>query len=123
MRRLPSRSTRTDTPVPYTTRFRSLDYVAGYCIGLDMTMQGSEFPSFGKSFDTYGVMGPWLTTRDEIADPDALSYCLKVNGEDRSEEHTSELQSLMRRSYAVFFSKKKTNHNYNPEHPTPNTTT
>lgn len=66
-------------------------YVAGYCIGLDMTMQGSEFPSFGKSFDTYGVMGPWLTTSDEIADPDALAYCLKVNGEDRQVDSTASL--------------------------------
>src|SRR3546814_5731374 len=67
----------------------ALDYVAGYCIGLDMTMQGSEFPSFGKSFDTYGVMGPWLTTRDEIAHPDARSYCLQVNGEDRQVDSTA----------------------------------
>jgi 2-keto-4-pentenoate hydratase/2-oxohepta-3-ene-1,7-dioic acid hydratase in catechol pathway len=69
----------------------ALDYVAGYCIGLDMTMQGSEFPSFGKSFDTYGVMGPWLTTRDEIADPDALDFVLKVNGEDRQVDNTRRL--------------------------------
>ncbi|MFT4053657.1 MAG: fumarylacetoacetate hydrolase family protein [Novosphingobium sp.] len=69
----------------------ALDYVAGYCIGLDMTMQGSEFPSFGKSFDTYGVMGPWLTTRDEIADPDALDFRLTVNGEDRQVDNTRRL--------------------------------
>lgn len=70
---------------------KALDHVAGYCIGLDMTMQGSEFPSFGKSFDTYGVMGPWLTTKDEIADPDALAFCLKVNGEDRQVDNTRRL--------------------------------
>ncbi|HUD28039.1 MAG TPA: fumarylacetoacetate hydrolase family protein [Novosphingobium sp.] len=69
----------------------ALDYVAGYCIGLDMTMQGPEFPSFGKSFDTYGVMGPWLTTRDEIADPDALDFRLTVNGEDRQVDSTRRL--------------------------------
>lgn len=69
----------------------ALDYVAGYCIGLDMTMQGTEFPSFGKSFDTYGVMGPWLTTKDEIADPDNLDFCLKVNGEDRQVDSTRRL--------------------------------
>ncbi|WP_232492634.1 fumarylacetoacetate hydrolase family protein [Novosphingobium kaempferiae] len=69
----------------------ALDYVAGYCIGLDMTMQGSEFPSFGKSFDTYGVMGPWLTTKDEIADPDALDFRLTVNGEDRQVDNTLRL--------------------------------
>jgi 2-keto-4-pentenoate hydratase/2-oxohepta-3-ene-1,7-dioic acid hydratase in catechol pathway len=70
---------------------KALDHVAGYCIGLDMTMQGSEFPSFGKSFDTYGVMGPWLTTRDEIADPDALDFRLTVNGEDRQVDNTRRL--------------------------------
>lgn len=69
----------------------ALDYVAGYCIGLDMTMQGSEFPSFGKSFDTYGVMGPWLTTKDEIADPDNLDFRLTVNGEDRQVDSTRRL--------------------------------
>ncbi|GLK44120.1 MULTISPECIES: fumarylacetoacetate hydrolase family protein [Novosphingobium] len=70
---------------------KALDHVAGYCIGLDMTMQGSEFPSFGKSFDTYGVMGPWLTTRDEIADPDTLDFRLTVNGEDRQVDNTRRL--------------------------------
>ena len=54
----------------------ALDYVAGYCIALDMTQQGPEFPSFGKSFDTFGMMGPWLTTRDEIADANALNFHL-----------------------------------------------
>lgn len=69
----------------------ALDHVAGYCIGLDMTMQGSEFPSFGKSFDTYGVMGPWLTTADEIANPDALAYRLQVNGVDKQVDSTASL--------------------------------
>lgn len=69
----------------------ALDYVAGYSIALDMTMQGSEFPSFGKSFDTYGVMGPWLTTRDEIADPNHLNYRLTVNGEDKTIDTTANL--------------------------------
>lgn len=67
------------------------NHIAGYCIGLDMTMQGKEFPSFGKSFDTYGLMGPWLTTRDEIADPDNLSYRLTVNGEERTSDTTANL--------------------------------
>ncbi|PEQ13129.1 hypothetical protein B2G71_09540 [Novosphingobium sp. PC22D] len=79
---------KTCTEVPAA---RALDVVAGYCIGLDMTMQGSEFPSFGKSFDTYGMMGPWLTTRDEIADPDALAYRLTVNGEERTADTTANL--------------------------------
>ena len=69
----------------------ALEHVAGYCIGLDMTQQGPEFPSFGKSFDTYGVMGPWLTTRDEIADPNNLNFRLQVNGEDKTVDSTARL--------------------------------
>ena len=69
----------------------ALDYVAGYCIGLDMTQQGPEFPSFGKSFDTYGLMGPWLTTRDEIADPNNLAFRLQVNGVDKTVDNTNRL--------------------------------
>ena len=51
-------------------RRRPLDYVAGYCIGLDMTARGQEDRSFRKSIDGYSVLGPWLVTADEIADPD-----------------------------------------------------
>jgi 2-keto-4-pentenoate hydratase/2-oxohepta-3-ene-1,7-dioic acid hydratase in catechol pathway len=64
----------------------ALGYVAGYAIGLDMTMQGKEYPSFGKSFDTYGVIGPWMVTADEIPDPSILNFDLKVNGESRQKE-------------------------------------
>lgn len=70
---------------------KALDYVAGYCIGLDMTQQGPEFPSFGKSFDTYGVMGPWLTTREEISDPNNLNFRLTVNGEEKTVDTTANL--------------------------------
>jgi len=69
----------------------ALDYVAGYSIGLDITMQGPEFPSFGKSFDTYGLMGPWMTTKDEIADVNNLSYRLEVNGEEKTVDTTANL--------------------------------
>ena len=64
----------------------ALDYVAGYAIGLDMTMQGTEFPSFGKSFDSYGVIGPWLVTADEIPDPSRLSFELRVNDQVRQQD-------------------------------------
>ena len=60
-------------------RETALEHVAGYSIGLDMTMQGKEFPSFGKSFDSYGVMGPWMVTADEIPDPTGLRFELTVN--------------------------------------------
>jgi 2-keto-4-pentenoate hydratase/2-oxohepta-3-ene-1,7-dioic acid hydratase in catechol pathway len=69
----------------------ALDYVAGYAIGLDMTMQGKEFPSFGKSFDTYGVIGPWLVTADEIPDPSQLSFVLDVNGQVRQQDSIGRL--------------------------------
>jgi 2,4-didehydro-3-deoxy-L-rhamnonate hydrolase len=79
---------KTCTEVPASEAF---GVIAGYCIGLDMTQQGPEFPSFNKSFDTFGVMGPWLTTADEIADPDALAYRLTVNGEERTADTTANL--------------------------------
>jgi len=70
---------------------QALDYVAGYAIGLDMTMQGKEFPSFGKSFDTYGVIGPWMVTADEIPDPSKLAFVLKVNDEVRQQDSIGRL--------------------------------
>ena len=46
--------------------------MAGYAVGLDMTIRGTEDRSFRKSVDTYAVVGPWLTTRDEVPDPGDL---------------------------------------------------
>lgn len=62
------------------TREEALDYVAGYTIGLDMTVRGSEERSMRKSVDSYSVLGPWLVTRDEIPDPGSLDVSLHVNG-------------------------------------------
>jgi 2,4-didehydro-3-deoxy-L-rhamnonate hydrolase len=45
----------------------ALDYIAGYSIGLDMTLRGPEERSLRKSIDTYTVLGPWLITPDEFA--------------------------------------------------------
>jgi 2,4-didehydro-3-deoxy-L-rhamnonate hydrolase len=70
---------------------QALDHVAGYAIGLDMTMQGEEFPSFGKSFDSYGIIGPWMVTADEIPDPSVLNFTLKVNGEVRQQDSVGRL--------------------------------
>ena len=67
---------------------RALDYVAGYCIGLDMTIRGVEDRSFRKSADSYTVLGPWMVTADEIADPGALDLKLAVNGEIRQSSNT-----------------------------------
>jgi 2,4-diketo-3-deoxy-L-fuconate hydrolase len=70
---------------------RALDVVAGYCIGLDITVRGQEDRSFRKSLDTYAVLGPWLTTANTIADPDKLRLELRVNGEQRQDSNTSQL--------------------------------
>src|SRR6201996_3368042 len=70
---------------------KALDYVAGYCLGLDMTVRGREDRSFRKSIDGYAVLGPWMVTADEISDPDALPISLTVNGEVRQKSNTSQL--------------------------------
>jgi 2-keto-4-pentenoate hydratase/2-oxohepta-3-ene-1,7-dioic acid hydratase in catechol pathway len=72
-------------------RDKALDYVAGYCIGLDMTARGKEDRSFRKSIDTYSVLGPWMVTADEIADPDDLTLKISVNGELKQSSSTKQL--------------------------------
>ena len=69
----------------------ALSYVAGYCIGLDMTMRGTEERSMRKSIDTYSVLGPWMVTADELTDPSNLSMELTVNGEIRQQASTADL--------------------------------
>lgn len=66
----------------------ALDYVAGYCIGLDMTVRGPQFQCFRKSIDTYAVVGPWLTTKDEVPNPGDVDFFLTVNGEMRQKSNT-----------------------------------
>src|SRR5258706_10498402 len=69
----------------------AMQYVAGYCIGLDMTIRGPEERSLRKSPDSYCVLGPWLVTADEIPDPGQLSVRIEVNGSVRQDAHTSDL--------------------------------
>src|SRR3546814_5309544 len=92
MIRRPPRSTRTDTLFPYTTLFRSLDHLLGLGLGL------------GRSGGC-GLAEVRLAHRGVAAD---LVGGAAGDHPTRSEEHTSELQSLMRISYAVFCLKKKT---------------
>jgi 2-keto-4-pentenoate hydratase/2-oxohepta-3-ene-1,7-dioic acid hydratase in catechol pathway len=73
------------------SRENALDYVAGYMIGLDMTIRGPEERSLRKSIDSYCVLGPWMVTADEIPDPSGLSLELKVNGEVRQSANTKDL--------------------------------
>ncbi|NIE65928.1 fumarylacetoacetate hydrolase family protein [Burkholderia sp. Ax-1719] len=67
------------------SRERALDYVAGYCIVNDVSERawqierGGQWDK-GKSADTFAPLGPWLVTRDEIADPQALDMWLEVDG-------------------------------------------
>jgi len=70
---------------------RALDHVAGYCLGLDMTVRGREDRSFRKSVDGYAVLGPWMVTADELPDPDAVPISIEVNGEVRQKSNTSQL--------------------------------
>jgi 2-keto-4-pentenoate hydratase/2-oxohepta-3-ene-1,7-dioic acid hydratase in catechol pathway len=69
----------------------ALEYVAGYSIGLDITIRGAEDRSFRKSPDSYTVLGPWLVTPDEIPDPGALDLSLSVNGEIRQSSNTRQM--------------------------------
>jgi 2,4-didehydro-3-deoxy-L-rhamnonate hydrolase len=69
----------------------ALSYVAGYTIGLDITVRGPEERSLRKSVDTYTVLGPWLVTADEIGDPADLELAVDVNGESRQRANTRDL--------------------------------
>lgn len=66
-------------------------YVAGYAIGLDITIRGPEERSLRKSPDSYAVLGPWLVTADEIPNPGDLNLRISVNGEERQNSNTKYL--------------------------------
>src|SRR3546814_8741752 len=117
MRRRPPRSTRTDTLVPYTTLFRSLDHPRldrGHAhagageIGSDRKAE-LVHECLGAGVDVAARIGIAACHRRQVDDRP-----LARDQRGRSEEHTSELQSLMRISYAVFcLNKKKTTHQVN----------
>ena len=69
-------------------RDEALSYVAGYSIGLDISIRGSEDRSFRKSPDSYSVLGPWLVTADEIPDPGDLDLQITVNDQLRQHSNT-----------------------------------
>lgn len=70
---------------------KALDHVAGYTLGLDMTLRGTEDRSLRKSLNTFSVVGPWLVTPDEVSDPNNLELYLEVNGEIRQRANTRDL--------------------------------
>jgi len=69
--------------------------IAGYFVVNDVTARDWQFrsPTFtlGKSFDTHGPIGPWITTDDEIADPHGLMMVLELNGEERQRSSTNDM--------------------------------
>lgn len=69
----------------------ALAHVAGWCLGLDITVRGPEDRSFRKSIDSYCVLGPWLTSADEDVDPTAVELSLWVNGELRQQASTADM--------------------------------
>jgi len=73
------------------SRAQALQHVAGYCIGLDITIRGPEERSFRKSPDTYTVLGPWLTTADDVPNPGSLDLQISVNVETRQKSNTADL--------------------------------
>lgn len=93
---IPKGSTKTDWEVElaviigkrakYVSEADALDYVAGYAVTNDVSEREFQIEragqwTKGKSCDNFGQIGPWLVTRDEIADPQNLSMWLTVNGE------------------------------------------
>lgn len=79
------------TKADRVTREEALKHVAGYCIGLDITVRGPEERSLRKSIDGYTVLGPYLVTADELKDPSNLDLLLTVNGETRQKANTRDL--------------------------------
>ncbi|WP_204115274.1 fumarylacetoacetate hydrolase family protein [Shimia biformata] len=73
-------------PAKYVSEADALDHVAGYCVINDVSERAFQTEragqwTKGKSCDNFGQTGPWLVTKDEIADPQNLSMWLTVNGE------------------------------------------
>src|SRR3546814_9237846 len=123
MIRRPPRSTRTDTLLPYTTLFRSLAAIGDDTIDRDAVAQHGAHGS-GRD-DRHAIAGPnraldrqcrgfvprpvhpWLSPAASCSSVTRNAAAASSIWSSRSEEHTSELQSLMRISYAVFCLKKK----------------
>ncbi|MCC6779351.1 MAG: fumarylacetoacetate hydrolase family protein [Hyphomicrobiales bacterium] len=77
----------------YLTKDKALDVVAGYCLANDVSEREFQIERAGqwvkgKSSETFGPLGPWLVTRDEIKSPQGLNMWLDVNGEKRQRGNT-----------------------------------
>src|SRR3546814_5608370 len=100
MLRQPPRSTRTDTLFPYTSLFRSASSLS------DLTLIYCGKAEFGQIFRSFSLNSPAIRPKRPKNLPQ-IGFPSLRSVKPRSEEHTSELQSLMRISYAVFCLKKK----------------
>jgi 2-keto-4-pentenoate hydratase/2-oxohepta-3-ene-1,7-dioic acid hydratase in catechol pathway len=83
-------------PGVYIAERDALDYVLGYCTGIDFSERDFQFSRGGQGFkgksaDTFAPLGPVLATRDEIADPQKLSMRLAVNGVGKQNGTTREM--------------------------------
>ena len=79
----------------HVPRERAREVIAGYLVVDDVTVRDWQLRiptwTMGKSFDTHGPLGPWLTTADEVGDPHALRLRTWVNGEPRQDSNTRHL--------------------------------
>jgi 2-keto-4-pentenoate hydratase/2-oxohepta-3-ene-1,7-dioic acid hydratase in catechol pathway len=79
----------------HVSREDARSVIAGYLVTNDVTARDWQFRSptytLGKSFDTHGPIGPWLTTDDEVADPHALEMWLTVNGVEKQRTITGDM--------------------------------
>lgn len=82
------------THAKYVDEAEAMSHVAGYCVVNDLSEREFQIQragqwTKGKSADTFGPIGPWLVTRDEVADPQALAMYLDVNGRRMQEGSTA----------------------------------
>ena len=80
----------------YLEKEKAMDVVAGYCIGNDVSerefqIEHGQTISKGKGAETFGPLGPWFVTRDEIKDPQNLEMWTRVNGELRQNGTTANM--------------------------------
>jgi 2,4-didehydro-3-deoxy-L-rhamnonate hydrolase len=103
---IPKNSTKTDWEVElavivgkkasYVSEEHAMDYVAGYCVHNDVSEREYQLErggtwDKGKGCDSFAPLGPWLVTKDEIADPHHLHLWLTVNGTTRQDGNTNDL--------------------------------
>jgi 2,4-diketo-3-deoxy-L-fuconate hydrolase len=84
------------TRASYVSERDAMAYVAGYCIVNDVSERAFQFDRGGqwvkgKSCNTFGPIGPWLVTSDEIADPQTLKMTLDLNGKRRQDGSTANM--------------------------------